>query len=232
MTEGFVAQPDDASLRLGTVGRRFDIRTAARHTFRVRLARRAIVFGVPAFLVTIVALVLIRPFHLPVGFSLGKVRIEGTRIDVVTPRLSGYRADGTPYTVNASIGTQDLATPSLIEMQDVDAEFGMTDQTSSHVVASVGIYDSSTDNLRLNGAVHMRNSSGYDIRTSSAAVNFKTGDVVTEAGVHVTRNGADITADVMNVTDDGHKVTFTGGVHSIFRSGGIDMPDVAQSERR
>ena len=78
----------------------------------------------------------------------------------------------------------------------------------------------------------MRNSSGYDIRTSSAVVNFKTGEVVTESGVHVTRKGADITADAMNVTDDGHKVTFTGGVHSIFRSGGLDRPYVAQSERR
>ena len=231
MTDGLLAANGDAADgHLRAVGRQFDIEAAGRHTMQVRVVRRAIVIGVPVFLVLLALVVILQPFHLPIAFSLGKVRIEGTRITVLSPRLSGYRLDGTPYTVKASLGTQDLAIPNVIDMQDVDADLGMSDQTTSHVTASSGTYDSSNDGLRLTGAVHMRNTSGYDIQTSSAAVDFKTGNVTTEAGVRVALTGADISADAMTVSDDGHKVSFAGSVHSTFRSGSAASPAVAQSD--
>ncbi len=51
MTDGFAQSDDATALGLGAIGRRFDIRPATRHTFRVRVARRAIALGVPVFLV-------------------------------------------------------------------------------------------------------------------------------------------------------------------------------------
>lgn len=200
------------------IGRRFDIRAAGRHSTQVRLVRRAIIVGVPLFLVGLALVVVFQPFHLPHAFSLGNVHIQGTRIAVAQPHLSGYRADGTPYRVKASLGTQDLTTPNIIEMQDVDADVGMADRTTSHVTASAGRYDGGNDGLLLTGAVHMRNSSGYDVRTSSALVELKTGNLTAENGVQVALTAADINSDGMTVTDDGHLITFTGNVHSTFRS--------------
>jgi lipopolysaccharide export system protein LptC len=232
MTDGLLAESGEAMDRhLRAIGRQFDIKAAGRHTSQVRFVRRAIWIGVPVFLVLLCLVVFVRPFHLPVSFSLGKVRIDGTRIDVASPRLSGYRSDGTPYAVKASLGTQDLAVPSIIDMQDVDADLGMTDKTTSHVTASTGTYDSSTDGLRLTGAVHMHNTSGYDVQTSSASVDFKSGDVAVDANVHVALTGADISADAMAVTDNGHKVTFLGNVRSTFVSDTNSSASVAQGER-
>ena len=229
MTSGLAGAEDPSSLDAGLAGRRFDIAAAGRHSLKVKAARRAIVFGVPIFLVGLVLLVVVQPFHFPFSLQLGKVHIEGTKISVIAPRLSGYRGDGTPYSVKASLGTQDLAAPNVIDMQDVEAEIGMTDKTTSHVTASTGVYDSSIDGLKLTGAVHMRNSSGYDVRTSNAAVDFKTGDLVADAGVRVTLTGADISADAMSAVDDGHKISFSGNVHSTFRSD--PTPTVAQSSQ-
>ena len=50
-----------------------------------------------------------------------------------------------PYAVKASLGTQDLAVPNVIDMQDVDADVGMTDDgTTSHVIGlRPAVYDSS-----------------------------------------------------------------------------------------
>jgi lipopolysaccharide export system protein LptC len=211
----------------GTVG--FDMTPAAsrggfkaahRHSARVRLLRYAAIAGSLLAIAFISAAVLLNPLRrLPGDISIGRVGVEGTKITVDSPKISGFQKDGRPFDIRARSGIQEITAPNIIELLGIDSKIGSENTSTTWVSAAQGIYDSLHDKMTLDGNIRIKNSTGYDIRLNTARIDFKTGGLVSEGPVKVILDGGTIAAQQLDVSDNGHKVSFGGDVSSMIDNG-------------
>ncbi|MCI0468117.1 MAG: hypothetical protein L0Y57_14145 [Beijerinckiaceae bacterium] len=196
---------------------------ARRHSARVRFFRRAAIIGSVLAIVLISAAVFISPeSRLPGDISVGKVGLDGTKITLDFPKISGLQKNGRPFEVKARSGIQDIAVPNVIELLGIESSLGAADTSTTWVSAARGVYDSLNDRLTLEGDIRIKNSGGYDIWLKTARVDFKTGGLVSEEPVKVVLRGGQIAAKELDVSDNGHKVSFGGEVTSTIETAGTD----------
>src|SRR4051794_40518769 len=181
-----------------TVAGQHDLRafaSAGRHTSRVRLLRRAIVIfcSVTVGLGSIV--IFFDPFSRLAHLSIGGVGLNGTKITIDTPRLTGKRRNGMPYEVRAAQGMQDMLKPEIVGLARLDAKAQMTESLWVNLTANQGIYNSDKDELSLTGLVRIRSDAGYDMQTQSALMELKTGLMKTTEPVKVALKAGYVEAD-------------------------------------
>ncbi len=228
-----LAWPDAASIGAGTVGDgpadsgavRFDVtpalwrggfKAAHRHSARVRLFRRAAIAGALLAVTLISAVALLNPLrHLQDDITVGRAALDGTKITLDFPKISGVQTDGRPFEVKARSGTQDITVPDIIELLGIDSKIGAAGASTTRVSAARGIYDSQHDKMTLEGDIRIKSSTGYDIWLRTARIDFTTGGLVSEEPVTVILDGGTIAAKQLDVSDNGHKVSFGGEVTSM-----------------
>ena len=205
-----VASPDAATSRVDA------FKAAGRHTARVRLLRRFILFGAVLGSVALVVFAFSNPFPavLP-GLSLDGVGLSGSKVTMDHPKLTGFRSDGRPYDLLASSAVQDAKTPNVLELHDIDAHVTMADQSVVHIVSAAGLYDSSKETMQLKSAIHLTSDKGLDAHMLSAFIAFKTGAVETHEPLTVVMTTGTVSADSMHMVDNGATVVFEGHVHTV-----------------
>ena len=192
-------------------------KAADRHTAWVRFLRRAIVLGAVLGVSVIAIVAAFDPLrHLPKAVSLAGVGVEGTKITLESPRISGVQQGGGPYDIKATTGLQDILTPSLIELVGVDATVAMADLTTTHILSTHGLYDSRADTMGLSGEVRIANTSGYTLNMSKATMDFKAGVLSSHERLHVDIRGGQVSADDLTISNNGHVVAFRGHIASTF----------------
>ena len=119
----------------------------------------------------VLAFAFLNPFRaaLP-SMSVDSVGLNGTKVTMDRPKLSGFKTDGRPYTLNARSAVQDVRTPSVLELVDLDAVMTMPDKSVAHVVSSSGVYDSSNDSLTFYHDVHVSTDAGVYVLMSNGYV--------------------------------------------------------------
>jgi lipopolysaccharide export system protein LptC len=225
---------DDAPADSGAV--RFDVtpalwgggfKAAHRHSARVRLFRRAAIAGSLLAITLISAVALWNPLrHRPGDISVGRATLEGTKIILDFPTMSGVQTDGRPFEIKARSGIQDTTAPDIIELLGIDSKIGAADASTTSVSAARGIYDSQHDKMTLEGDIRIKSSTGYDIWLRTARIDFATGGLVSEDPVRVILDGGSVAAKQLDVSDNGHKVSFGGEVTSMIDTG-ADEPEAA-----
>jgi lipopolysaccharide export system protein LptC len=191
---------------------------AARHSRRVRLIRVAILSSVAAGLLGLAGALFLGGRKQPEGLSLGSIGVEGSRVTMSLPKLTGFRSDLRPYEVTARAATQDLKTPTLIELQDLDARIGMGERGTGHVTSRTGRYDNVKETLRLEQDVVMRTDRGYELRLSEGDIDFKSGTLVSDKPVEGVMNASSVRADRLRVTEGGRRLLFEGRVRTRLKS--------------
>ncbi len=232
-----LARPDAATPRRGRAGNgspdsgavRFDVtpalwrggfKAARRHSAQVRLFRHAAIAGSLVAIALISAAVLLNPFrHLPGDNSVGRAALDGTKITLDFPKISGVQTDGRPFEIKARSGTQDINVPDIVELLGIDSKIGAANASTTWVSATRGIYDSLHDKMTLEGDIRIKSSTGYDIWLRTARIDFSTGGLVSEEPVTVILDGGTIAARQLDVSDNGHKVSFGGEVTSMIDTG-------------
>ncbi|MGB6175429.1 MAG: hypothetical protein WBF43_03590 [Methylocella sp.] len=222
-----ISRLDDGPADAGAV--RFDVtpalwrggfKAAHRHSARVRLFRRAAIAGSLLAITLISAVALWNPLrHLRGNISVGRAALDGTKITLDFPKISGVQPDGRPFEIKARSGTQDITVPDIIELLGVDSKIGAADASTTWVSAARGIYDSLHDKMTLEGDIRIKSSTGYDIWLRTARIDFTTGGLVSEEPVTVILDGGTIAARQLDVSDHGHKVSFGGEVTSMIDTG-------------
>ena len=188
-----------------------------RHTARVQFLRRAIVICCVSAVSLIGFIVLFDPLHrLQLGFSVGRVGLDGTRITMDQPRISGVRADGQPYEIKAKTVIQDTKQPKLFDLDRVDAKLGSKDGSTTRLEGLKGLYNSDTDHLDLSGIVRIRNEGRYDMTLKSAAVDMKASTVHSDEPVTVVLKGGVVEASRLDLSEANSVASFSGDVHSTF----------------
>jgi lipopolysaccharide export system protein LptC len=200
---------DEARLRAFAVART--------HSRLVRFLRVAAPVGLIVGVAALIVGALVDPFGAKMsGPSIGELSVDGVKITMGRPKLSGFRRDGRAYVVNAAKAIQDVTRPTVVELRQVDGDLGLGEDGSLHIAAAVGFYDTVRQSLDLSQDVRIHNSN-YDVRLASANIDFKAGVYRSDAPVTLTMaNGGTISADSAVARDNGEELTFLGHVRSMF----------------
>lgn len=198
---------------------RADFKEAHRHSARVRLFRRVAIAGSVLAAALIAGTALLAPLkRMPGDISIGKVGLDGTKVTLDFPKITGFQKDGRPFEIKARSAIQDLKAPHIVELSGIESTIGTADNSTTWVSAAHGAYDSSLDKLTLQGDIRIKNSGGYDIWLKTARIDFKTGGLVSREPVKVVLDGGTIAAKELDVSDHGHKVSFGGEVTSTIQT--------------
>lgn len=210
-------EPDQR--RRPLVDRKAAFRAAGRHTLVVRILRWGIVLCAIAVVLGAAGFALLDRLGMrEVDLTLARATLNGTRVTMDAPKLNGFRRDGRPFEVRARTGVQDVRTPKIIELNEVEANLQTADRTSVRVLAPEGVFDSGADKMRLQGgadAVRVTSISGFVIVMRSADVDFKTGALRSNEPVAVTMTNGTVKSDSLDVTGNGASVSFIGNVRSV-----------------
>lgn len=189
---------------------------ARRHSLRVRRAKRGLALAMAGGTAALILSAVFDPFRiLPVNISVGEINLSGTRITMDLPKLSGFRNDGRPYQVTAKSAAQDIRTPGIVDLTDLQADIGMADKSRAHVTAQNGRYDSGKELLNLNTAVELKADNGYDVKLETADIDFHAGSMVSDKPVTVVMTNGSIKSDRMVISDNGKRLLFEGNVRSV-----------------
>jgi len=205
--------------------RRRAFAAAKRHSRVVRFMRIATPTAALLAVATLIFFAMFDPFRREIGgLTVGELSVDGSKIVMSHPRLTGSRKDGRAYVVNAVKAIQDVAHPTTVELREIDGDVAMADDSRMRVSAAVGLYDSVREFLKLTQDVHLRSPS-YDVTLSVADIDFKAGVYRSDQPVTVvTGNGATIHADSAEAQDNGAELTFIGHVRSTFAGETIAAP--------
>ena len=94
--------------------------------------------GLAALLLTVVVIDYLPPiggFRLP--GELGKLVINGTKITMQQPRLTGFTVNSRAYEFSANSAAQDITKPNLVVMTNLNAKMEMQDKSTVQMSAIV-----------------------------------------------------------------------------------------------
>ncbi|MCP8938603.1 LPS export ABC transporter periplasmic protein LptC [Alsobacter sp. SYSU M60028] len=190
-------------------------RDAVRHSRRVRFLRRAIPIGAAATVAGILFVAIFDPFRGVPDVSIGGISVNGSRITMELPRLTGFKRDSRPYEVTAQSASQDIKAPNIIELTQLKSRIALADRGFATVEAARGVYDSQAEKLTLERDVRLHTENGYDVLMRSALIQFKAGTVGSADPVTVRFNGGTIDASAVDMFDNGQHIIFMGPVRTV-----------------
>lgn len=185
-------------------------RRALRHSRQVRLLRACLLGAIGVLLVGLVVdnyLPSVGALRLP--GEIGSVVIQGTKITMQKPRLTGYTSDGRPYEFAAEAAAQDVTKPDFVQLEHIRSKMAMADKSSVDLWADDGMYDMKGDMLTLNNNIRLVSSTGYEARLSRAVVDVRKGNVVSDTPVWVKLLNGSLDAKRLEITDKGDVLRFT-----------------------
>ena len=209
-----IAYPDNAAKRfIGRSGADFErnYRAAVRHSRHVRWLRLGVPAAIAALLLSVVVINYLPPiggFRLP--GELGKLVIQGTRITMQQPRLTGFTVDSRAYEFSAEAAAQDITAPNRVELHQLHAKMEMQDKSSVEMSAISGVYDVKSEMLTLNDNIHLVSSTGYEGRLSEATIDVRKGNVISDKPVWVKLLNGFLNAKRLDIVDNGSVVRFSG----------------------
>jgi lipopolysaccharide export system protein LptC len=198
---------------------------ALRHSARVTRLRRWIVWSVGAVVALVGLGLLVSSLRfLPVDINLARVALQGTRIVIESPKLVGYRKDGRPYEVRARIGAQDIARPDVFDLDGLEARVETQGEGAIVLTAPKAVYSAKIDRADMSGGVEITDTKNFDMRTATAAMDFKAGVMTSDTPVTLKIQGGDVRADHVEFAQKERRATFTGNVRSVLYGEGGTPP--------
>ena len=192
---------------------------AVSHSRRVRWLKIWLPLIVVAAVLAWGVIAVFNPFrHLPAGVSASGYHLDGTRITMEHPNLSGYHQNGQPYHLRATTAEQDLRTQNIIDLNEMQGSMGNEDGKLTHVSAQSATYDSTKQTMDMHKHVEISSDQEYVLHMNNAFINFNTGSLTTNEPVTMIMNNGTVQADTLNIVDNGRMISFNGHVKSIFKT--------------
>ena len=201
-------------------------RSARRHSRVVRALRIVIPLGV---VLTVAGVSLVTYFNplrmlarLPI--NLNDLVVNGTKVTMEQPRLSGFTKDARAYEFTADAAAQDLTKPDIVELRNIHAKVQMQDQSTMQMSAVTGIYDTKAEILKLERNIQLSSSTGYKGLLSEALVDIRKGSIVSTQPVELEMLEGILNAKQLEIVDSGDLVRFHGGVTLTVMFNGTAVP--------
>jgi len=208
---------DAADGRGWTASRRTDVdravRVAGRHSIMVRATRIGLPIAVVVGLTALVVTTYFKPMQVfekvPVS---GKLAVQGSKITMELPRIAGFTRDNRAYELHAETAVQDIASPDIVELQNLRARLEMQDKDVVNVTANSGTYSTKADKVVLRDQVVVTTQQGYKAVLHEAAIEMKKGNVVSEKPVDITLPNGWLKSNRLEIVDSGDIIRFGRGV--------------------
>ena len=173
--------------------------------------------GVPAAIAAALLIVVAANYVPTVGglrlpADLGKLVINGTKVTMQQPRLTGFTIDSRPYEFTAKSAEQDITKLDLMELHQIQAKIEMEDKSLVTISANTGDYNMKSEMLTLHDDIHLLSTTGYEARLSEAVIDVHKGSVVSEKPVWVKLINGVLNAKRLEVLNSGEVIRFGGGV--------------------
>jgi lipopolysaccharide export system protein LptC len=201
-----------------TASRRTDVeravRKAGRHSIVVRFGRVGLPVGVIVALTGLVLFTYLKPTQVleAIPDLAGKTAVQGSKITMQLPRIAGFTRDQRAYELNAETAVQDIATPDVVELQNLRARMEMQDKDVVNITANSGTYSTKADKIVLRDRVIVTSQQGYKAMLREAAVEMKKGNVISEQPVEITLPNGTLTANRLEIVNSGDLIRFDRGV--------------------
>jgi lipopolysaccharide export system protein LptC len=208
----------DAGERGWTASRRTDVdravRSAGRHSIFVRVTRIGLPIAVVAGLTILVVVTYFKPMQVfdKLPSVSGKLAVQGSKITMELPRIAGFTRDQRAYELNAETAVQDIASPDIVELQNLRARMELQDKDVVTVTANSGTYSTKAEKVVLRDQVVVTSQQGYKALLREAAVEMKKGNVVSEQPVEITLPNGSLKANRLEIVDSGDLIRFGGGI--------------------
>lgn len=186
-------------------------RYALRHSRRVRRLKIALPLASGLLIFGFFALSWIGT-SLPEGVSIESTAIEGGKIVMRSPVMTGETGSGQPYSMRAAKAIQDLTTPDLIELEEITANIPVSADLMAKLVASRGLYNRTAETMVLNEPFEVETSKGMKANLKSAEIDMNAGTVATREPVSVATAEMSVVADSMRILDKGRSILFQDNV--------------------
>jgi len=190
------------------------VRIARRHSLLVRFMRVGLPLGVIIGLTALVLVTYFKPMQifekLP-GVS-GNLGIQGSKITMQLPKIAGFTRDSRAYELTAENAVQDIASPDMIELQNLRARMEMQDKDVVNLSAKAGTYNTKGDKIVLRDQIVVTSGQGFSARLREAAVDMKQGTVVSDQPVEVTLPNGLLLSNGMEIAESGAVIRFNRGV--------------------
>jgi len=190
------------------------VRIARRHSLLVRCLRVGLPLGVIIGLTALVLVTYFKPmqiFEKIPGVS-GNLGIQGSKITMQLPKIAGFTRDSRAYELTAENAIQDIASPDMIELQNLRAKMEMQDKDVVNLTAKAGTYNTKGDKIILRDQIVVTSGQGYSARLREAAVDMKQGNVVSDQPVEVTLPNGLLLSNGMEIAESGAVIRFNRGV--------------------
>lgn len=190
------------------------VRIARRHSLLVRFMRIGLPLGVIIGLTALVLVTYFKPMQifdkLP-GVS-GNLGIQGSKITMQLPKIAGFTRDSRAYELTAENAVQDIASPDMIELQNLRARMEMQDKDVVNLSAKAGTYNTKGDKIVLRDQIVVTSGQGFSAKLREAAVDMKQGSVVSDQPVEVTLPNGLLISNGMEIAESGAVIRFNRGV--------------------
>lgn len=189
---------------------------ARRHSRRVRWARRALEVAVVGGVAALAGLAFLHNLGRALrDVTFDGIGIEGGRITMDRPHLTGAHPGGGGYNITAVKAMQDALHPGDVDLALIGGDIAAPDREVSRLSADTGHYESADEILDLGGDVRLKNSR-YEVFLRSVHIKFKQGEYVSTEPVKVRiLPDTTITGDSMQVKNNGAEATFEGHVRTL-----------------
>jgi lipopolysaccharide export system protein LptC len=192
---------------------------ARSHSRLVRFLKLAVpmtaVLGIAAF----IFFAWFNPFRAEnIKVNVGQVGIDGGKLVMELPHLTGFNKRQQAYNVTARTASQKVTAPGLIDLTHPDAVITMVDKSTTTMTADGGKFNSDAQILSLQDNVKVKSTKGYDAVLRSGMIDFKAGTVKSSDPVTVNLASGTISGDGVDIVEGGSKITFQGGVTAHFKT--------------
>lgn len=137
------------------------------------------------------------------------------------PDFAGVTGDGTAVSVRAQTARPDPLNPGRATVTSVRARLDMPDQRHVDIAADHGVVDKGAGTLVLEGAVEIRTSEGYDLRSERMVSALDATDVVSDVPISADGPIGRLEAGAMHLKEDPgapgqYLLDFKNGVRLIY----------------
>lgn len=190
------------------------VRKAGRHSILVRVLRIGLPIGTVLGLAMLALFTYFKPMQMfdQLPSVSGKLAVQGSKITMELPRIAGFTRDSRAYELNAETAIQDIASPDVVELQNLRAKMEMQDKDVINLTANRGTYSTKADKVVLRDQIVVTSKQGYKALLREATVEMKKGNVVSDQPVILTLPNGKLNANRMEIFDSGEVIRFESGV--------------------
>ena len=198
-------------------------RRARRHSLLVRTLK----WMLPATALGIVALYFLPDRNqmdsdLP-QIAISSLNLSSEGLKMVNPSFTGQNDKIGKYRIGADYALQQISAPNLLTLHNITAEIEHPDNKTSKLVASKGLYDTKTEQMSIEGVVHITSEKGIEAKLENAEVDVKEQRISTKYPVFMRLEQNTINAGNMTLSTKNKRIQFGGGVKmQLYKTPSVD----------